>query len=413
MRFASSAIDDREIDRLLASGESDRVEFKESLDGSSARAVREAVCAFANDLPGNQRPGVVFIGVRDDGTHAGLKVTDRLLTQLAGIKTEGDIVPPPTIAVQKHRAPIGDVAVLVVTPSDSPPVRYRGRIHVRVGPRRAIATVQDERILNERRKSYDAPFDVSPIPGTSVADLDLAFFENVYLPQAFALDVLEANNRSRNEQLVATKMVASIDEPVATVLGILTLGKNPQDFLPGAYVQFVKFDGSESSDPIVDSEAIRGALADVIRRIDEKLASHNRVTVDATSGHIEKRVALYPLAALQQITRNAVMHRTYESTNAPVHIRWFEDRVEVLSPGGPYGIVTPKNFGNPGLVDYRNPNLAESLRNLGYVQRFGIGIQIARSELQAAGNPELMLSVEQNSVMVEIPSIPTGILSGK
>ena len=41
------------------------------------------------------------------------------------------------------------------------------------------------------------------------------------------------------------------------------------------------------------------------------------------------------MEALHQITRNAVMHRTYEVTNAPVHVYWFNDRIEVLSPGGP------------------------------------------------------------------------------
>jgi ATP-dependent DNA helicase RecG len=43
--------------------------------------------------------------------------------------------------------------------------------------------------------------------------------------------------------------------------------------------------------------------------------------------------------------------------------------------------VTPDNFGQPGITDYRNPNLAEALRALGYVQRFGAGIAIARKAL--------------------------------
>ena len=47
------------------------------------------------------------------------------------------------------------------------------------------------------------------------------------------------------------------------------------------------------------------------------------------------------------------------------------DRIEVLSPGGAFGVVTVENFGQPGLTDYRNPNLAEAMKYLGYVQRFG------------------------------------------
>jgi cellulose biosynthesis protein BcsQ len=56
---------------------------------------------------------------------------------------------------------------------------------------------------------------------------------------------------------------------------------------------------------------------------------------------------------------------------------WFADRVEILNPGGPYGIVTRENFGRPGVTDYRNPLVAESMKVLGYVQRFGAGIAIA------------------------------------
>ena len=104
------------------------------------------------------------------------------------------------------------------------------------------------------------------------------------------------------------------------------------------------------------------------------------------SGTIEKRTSLYPIEVLQQITRNAVMHRTYEGTNAPVHVTWFNDRIEVLSPGGTYGTITAENFGQPGLIDYRNPNLAEAMKTLGYVQHFGMGIYIARNLLTRTGS---------------------------
>ena len=82
---------------------------------------------------------------------------------------------------------------------------------------------------------------------------------------------------------------------------------------------------------------IRGAIPDQIRRLDDKLISHNRVSVDFVSDTVEHRTEIYPLEALQQITRNAVMHRTYQGTNAPVRVTWFNDRVEVLNPGGVYG----------------------------------------------------------------------------
>ena len=108
------------------------------------------------------------------------------------------------------------------------------------------------------------------------------------------------------------------------------------------------------------------------------------------------------MEALHQIIRNAVMHRTYEATNAPVHVYWFNDRIEVMSPGGAFGAVTAESFGEPGLVDYRNPNLAEAMKTLGYVQRFGVGIPIAKQQLAAAGHPEPEFDISDNFVSVTV-----------
>ena len=178
----------------------------------------------------------------------------------------------------------------------------------------------------------------------------------------------------------------------------LPLGKRPQDFLPGAYVLFLRIAGTELSDEVVDEEICNGSVADMIRRLEEKLAAHNRTSVDFTSTAQEIRRSTFPLGALRQLVRNAVMHRTYEGTNAPVRVLWFNDRIEIISPGGPYGTVTAQTFGHPGVVDYRNPFVAEAMRVLGLVQRFGLGIQTAQSALRAESHPELEFRIESNWV---------------
>jgi ATP-dependent DNA helicase RecG len=114
----------------------------------------------------------------------------------------------------------------------------------------------------------------------------------------------------------------------------------------------------------------------------------------------EERTPSVPFEALQQLFRNAVLHRTYESSNAPVRVSWFDDRVEIHSPGGPYGQVTVETIGQPGLTDYRNPTLAGALGQLGFVQRFGVGIQIARDRLAQNGNPPLEFQASVAAVVV-------------
>ena len=197
-------------------------------------------------------------------------------------------------------------------------------------------------------------------------------------------------------------MIASPDDPIPTVLGLLVLGNRTLDFLPGAYIEFLRFDGCESADPIVDEETISGSVTDVLRRLDEKLQGHNRTTVDIASDLVERRSSTYPITAIRQIAHNAVMHRSYEGNNAPVRLYWFNDRIEVISPGGVFGSVTADNFGQFGITSYRNPNLAEAMKNLGFVQRFGIGIPTAKRMLQDAGHPEMEFQADQYNVLVTI-----------
>lgn len=393
---------DAELLQIIENDESDRVEFKESLSGDAPIKIREAICAFANDLPNREEPGFVFVGVKKDKTIAGLRVTDELLQQLANMKTDGNIVPPPSLTVEKRVLEEKEVAVIKVEPSDSPPVRYKGVIHVRTGPRRGSATAQDERILNEKRRYGDRPFDLYPVKSATISDLNLPLFNYEYLPQAISEEVLAQNERTLNEQLAATKMISAVEQPIPTVFGILTLGKNPQDFIHGAYIQFLRIDGNDLSDPIIDSLQIRGAISDQILRLDDKLIAHNRVAVDILSGPVEKRTSLYPLEALQQLTRNAIMHRSYEGTNAPVRVYWYNDRIEVVSPGGTYGDVTADNFGSLGLTDCRNPNLAEAMRTLGFVQHFGMGIPIAKKLLAENGNPPPEFQILDTFIIAKI-----------
>lgn len=397
---------DQELEALLDDIESDLAERKESWRGNAPDTGRQAVCAFANDLPDHCTPGILFVGARDDGTPSGRPITDELLRTLSDIRTDGNILPPPSILVEKRILKTAEMAVVTVQPSDTPPVRYRGRIWIRSGPRRAIATPQEERILNEKRRYRDIPFDIQPLPTCDVSTLSRVLFEQGYLPNAFAADVLAVNERSYEQKLASCRMIASIVDPTPTLLGILVLGVSPRDWIPGAYIQFLRIDGVNLSDPIEDEITIDGDLGQVLRRVDEKMESHNRTKVDITSNDRESRTMPYPRAAIQQLVRNAVMHRTYENTNAPVRVTWFDDRIEISNPGGPFGIVTRENFGRPGITDYRNPNLADAMKVLGFVQRFGVGIQTARAELEKNGNPDLEFEIEPMAVLATIRRRP-------
>lgn len=393
-------LDDVQLEQLLRDPESDRVERKASI--SEKDRICEAICAFANDLPDHRQPGIVFVGANDDGSCSQLSITDHLLLTLASMRSDGKITPFPTMSVGKRILAGCEMAVIEVQPSDAPPVRFRGRIWIRVGPRRAIATNEEERRLTEKRRFKEVPFDIRPMTSASLDDLDLDFFERTYLPAAIPSEILGQNQRSTEQQLMSLRLISTDPEPVPTVLGLLAIGKDVRGHLPGAYVQFLRLDGTKLTDPIKDQKEIDGPINVLLQRLDDTLHAHISTALDITSRSTELRIPDYPMAALKQLINNAVLHRTYEGTNAPVRVTWFSDRIEILSPGGPFGQVTQENFGQSGLTDYRNPHLAEAMKDLGYVQRFGMGILIAREALSENGNPPPEFNAQPAHVLVTL-----------
>ncbi len=280
---------DQELEMLMKELESDVVERKESLAGQAPDAIRQAICAFANDLPDHRKPGVILVGARDDGACAGLPITDQLLLTLANMKTDGNILPIPSMSVERKRLAGCELAVVIVQPSDAPPVQFKGRIWVRTGPRRGIASAQDERMLAEKRQYHDLPFDLHPIQHAKLEDLNRRLFEEEYLPSAVAADILEKNARSYEQRLATCRMIQSVEEPVPTVTGCLAVGKLTRDLIPCAYIQFLRIDGTALTDPIKDAEDVDGPLGQIISRLDQKMEAHIQTAVDVTSGPTEIR----------------------------------------------------------------------------------------------------------------------------
>jgi ATP-dependent DNA helicase RecG len=387
-----------ELETLFQNLESDRVERKRS--SSDRSGIRRSICAFANDLPGHGKPGLIFVGVNDDGSCANMTIKDEDIRLLAQMRSDGNIQPLPSFSVQREIIAGCEVIVITVELSSQPPVRYEGRVWVRVGSTNQLASPEEERRLSERRRAYDLPFDHRPVTEANIADLNLGYFRDEYLPQAIAPEILEQNARSIEHQLLALRFTT---QGFPNHGALICLGKDPLRWSPGAYIQFLRIDGTQLTDPINDQKQLAGPLYQVLAELDDLLKINVAVRTDVKSGPKEIRKPDYSVAALQQLARNALMHRSYEGTNAPVKIYWFSDRIEISNPGGLYGHVNKENFGT-GATDYRNPLIAEFMGTLGYVQKFGLGIPLARDELAKNGNPAPEFAFESGNVLVTVRS---------
>ena len=369
---------------LMADLESDRVERTEADNDMDKFCV--ATCCFANDFPRHGQPGYLLVGVNNKGRATGLKVTDKLLLTLGEVRANGNVQPLP--AVQVYKVPLsdgsGEVAVLEVLPSDLPPVSYKQQIWIRVGPRRQIASEAEERILTERRVSHARSFDARPCLDSTVGDLATDLFLNTYRQQALQPEVVAANHRELVQQLASLRFY-DLRKNCPTNAGILLFAKDPRFWLSGAYVQFLRISGSElTSEHVVVDKQVQGDLLSVLRELDLLIDSQLVSRPSPVSTLKEQTVADYPRFALRELVMNSIMHRDYEAT-APIRFYWFSERIEIQNPGALYGEASPENF--PRQNAYRNPVIAEAMKNLGYVHRYGSGIERAQTVLAANGNP--------------------------
>jgi ATP-dependent DNA helicase RecG len=396
----------QELKNLLTTMESDRVERTQSTKDKDKFA--EAICAFSNDIPNHQQPGYLLIGVDDRGHPTGLQVTDELLQQLASIRSDGNVQPLPVMTVQKYELPDGEIAVVEVLPSDMPPVRYKGRVYIRVGPTRRIANESDERILSERRTIRLKSFDVAPCMDSTLDDLSLDLFTINYLPNAVSSETRVENHRSVKEQLASLRFY-DLNKDCPTNAGILLFGLDPLYWIPGAYIQFLRFQGSKTTDNIQAEEKFTGDLLTVLRKLQDYIPMQIQKHTEFDDSFQSRRVYDYPNFAVREFLMNAVIHRTYgismkEGSTTPIRVNWFSDRIEIISPGGLYPEATPDNF--PRVNAYRNPALAEAVKVLGYVEKFSLGVIRAQEELKKNGNPEAQFRFEPTYVLVTIRKEP-------
>ena len=377
-------INESELLSLLADLESFNVERTTSTKDMAKFC--EAICAFANDMHASGKPGFLLIGADDKtGAPTGLQATDELLRNLSGLTSDGNILPPPAVTV--YTVPLssgaGDVVVVEVQPSELPPVRYKGLIHIRRGPRKAVANESEEKLLIERRMANLVTFDAHPCRGASLSDLSIELFTDGYRPKAVDAEVIAANHRPIEQQLASLRFW-DLKRNYPTNAGILLLGKDPLYWFPNAYVQYVKFDGDDMGASIAAEKRFMGNFFYMVRNLDDFTEVVVTKYPKSISVLQEEMVYDYPRGAVRELLMNAVLHCDYDSPS-PIRFFQYSNRMEIMNSGPLYGRATPENF--PRETGYRNPILAEALKTLGYVNRFGYGVAHAKNLLERNGNP--------------------------
>ena len=377
-----------EIQALLHSTETYRVE--RTVSTGDMDKFQEAICAFANDLPNSRKNGYLIIGAHDNGELSGLKVTDDLLKKIAAIRSNGNILPIPVMNVDRYEFPEGDLLVAEVSPSDLPPVRYRGRTFVRIGPRRDIATEAEERILTERRMSFMATFDTTPCFAAKLSDINTDLLHDKYLVPLLGKDVVDSDARPIEEQMAAVGMYDT-EHSCPTYAALVLFGQMPRRFMPGLYVQYVNFRGNDVTSEVINEMQLEGNYCEMLPRL-ESLLEMSVIKKKPVFVSIlrEEMVTNYPYNAIRELLLNACMHRDLQS-NTPLRFYEYADHLEILNAGGLYGNARPENF--PNVNDYRNPLVASAMKTMGYVNMFNRGVGQVQTDLKENKNKPALFDV--------------------
>jgi len=362
-----------DIKALLKQGRGQLLEF---MPQPGAEALAETIAAFAN-----ADGGTILVGVGTAGTVLEEIEPEHLEALL--LRAQTMCRPPVRTEWQQLQIKHGTAVAISVPHSPELHSLIDGRVLLRSGGRNRPLTGSEVRHLASAKGTGD--YEKEPVPGATLADLD----EGIVAEYAERRRLRGA----RGEKLGGTELLlesgAMGAEGNPTVAGILLFGRNPQRLLPQSSTVLVHFAGTEphGRDGLpgyTRREEISGSLHQVVEGLWDVIWEEMRHESVISSLKREERPE-YPPFAVREAIVNAVAHRNYRLSGRRVEVRMFDDRMEIISPGGLPGHITLDNIVEEHFS--RNPRIVRGLYYWGLIEELGLGIDRMIDEMARAGHP--------------------------
>ena len=366
----------------VADHEGKTLEFKRDL--SSPTGPLRTIVAFANSAGGR-----LVIGVDDDGAVAG--VADPLAEAERVASLINDRISPQLVPAIDLVTLDGRTVLVVDVPLSTRRPHYMTRqgpeagVYVRLGPttRRADPAL----VAELERNARGIAFEDLPEPRAALDDIDLA-----------VLSELRGRPTDAHDLLALGLAVAQGGEIVPTYAGILAACPDPTRFLPSAWVQCGRLRGPSGTD-IFDQIEIHGPMPLAVDRAVDFLLKHAYKT--AVFGRVRRRdVYSIPVEPVREVIVNALVHAGYAERGTPIRIGFYDDRIQVDSPGLLLPGMTTDIMRRVSRL--RNPALARVFREAGIMEQWGTGVQRVFEQIAEAGLPEPLIEEIQDRVRVTI-----------
>lgn len=367
--------------KLIQSGESDTLEFKEGF----GKEALETVSAFANT-----KGGEILVGVSDPGGPKGVRLGKGTVEDwINRISQSSD----PRVTPEIETGQIDGKTVVVVRIKEHPlkPVAVKGKCFRRVGKSNRLMTSRE--IADMHCQSTDTSWDKLPARDARVEDLDRDKIRKF---------IARANETGRRK--------IPGDEKPLQVLDKMELLKDGKP----TWAAFLLFRGEEKrfhtqsalhcgrfkeETVVIDDRMIEETLIEQIDEAMDFIRKNINVKFVMTGKPERDQVWDYPLDALREALINAVCHRDYTMpSNAEVRI--YDDELTIWNPGGlPLGL-TIEDLYKPHRSILRNKGVGAVFYDMGLIEQWGSGIGKMRGLCEKAELPAPMFEELQNGFQV-------------
>lgn len=347
-----------ELQLLIAEGEGLTVEFKEKYTSK----IDKGMVALANS-----KGGYIILGVNDAGKVTGEKLTNSMKAEILSLARNCE----PHIVIPKI-SQVDNAVVIEVSEGDEKPYSCSTGYFRRLDAVTQKLTQQEVRTIF--RETADKLFEALPRKDCHLSDLSMKKVEAFLVESKTDFKVTKQNLAS---------FLASIgvyDNGVLNNAGVLMFSDNAAKFMP--YVEMIccAFKGRNKTF-IYDRKDVR---SDLLTQFNEGMAFIQRQLNIRSEIRGVNRTDIYelPLDAIREALVNAIVHRDYSIRGASLSVDVYDDRVEIVSPGGlPQGLDRA-DFGTRSVR--RNLIIADLFHRMGKVERIGSGIGRMQNILRAA-----------------------------
>lgn len=353
----------REIQRVVARGESLQAEFKRST-GQRTEAAR-TICGMLNAAG-----GFVIFGVTDDGRIQGQQVTAGTLADVA--RELGRIDPQALLSPEAVVLDGGHSLVVVRVPKGDGPYTYDGRPYLRVGSTTVLmGTEEYQRRLVERMHSATR-WETQPAQGITLADLDADEIIRT-AEEAMRRNRLEDPGSRRIEDLLLGFGLLRGGELLNAAVVLFCRANRLMPLYPQCTLRLARFRGRDMAE-FDDNQQETGNAFQLFVRAQRFLRDHLPVAGRVVPGLFERvDDPLYPPVALREALANALCHRDYGVHGGSVGIAIFDDRLEISSTGPlRFGLRTADLTGPHPSLPW-NPTIASVLYLRGMIEKWGRG----------------------------------------